>query len=279
MATIAELLEWAKQALAKHEVAQLEAQVLLAYILGCDRAYLYAWPEKEVSTDNIKRFEEIIQRRQQHEPIAYLVGDKEFWSLKFKVSKDTLIPRADTELLVQTVLDHLPQTAQSIVDVGTGCGIIACTLAHLRPKWQVYGVDISDSALEIAKWNAQNLQISNVTFIESNWLQNLEGKRFDAIIGNPPYIREGDVHLIHGDLLYEPKIALTPGPTGLEAFQIILSQCPSHLKPNGLVAFEHGFDQADKVSTLLESAGFQHIKTFQDFSGNQRVTIGVYGKT
>ncbi|MBN9288394.1 MAG: protein-(glutamine-N5) methyltransferase, release factor-specific [Gammaproteobacteria bacterium 39-13] len=274
MTTIAELLEWAKEALIKHDVPQLEAQVLLAYVLGCDRAYLYAWPEKEVSEENVKQFEAIIRRREQHEPIAYLVGNKEFWSLAFKVSKDTLIPRADTELLVQTVLDNLPQTMQSVVDVGTGCGIIACTLAHQRPNWQVYGVDISAQALEIARINAHDLHISNVEFIESNWLQNLKGKSFDAIIGNPPYIREGDVHLIHGDLLYEPKIALTPGPTGLEAFQIILSQCPFYLKPKGLIAFEHGFDQADKVAELLTRAGFENIKTFQDFSGNQRVTIG-----
>jgi len=274
MTTIAELLEWGKEVLIKHDVPQLEAQVLLAYVLGCDRAYLYAWPENEVSEENIKQYQEIIRRREQHEPIAYLVGNKEFWSLAFKVSKDTLIPRADTELLVQTVLDNLPQTMQSVVDVGTGCGIIACTLAHQRPNWQVYGVDISAQALEIARINAHDLHISNVEFIESNWLQNLKGKSFDAIIGNPPYIREGDVHLIHGDLLYEPKIALTPGPTGLEAFQIILSQCPFYLKPNGLIAFEHGFDQADKVAELLTRAGFDNIKTFQDFSGNQRVTIG-----
>lgn len=276
MATIATLLEWAKQTLNHHDVPALEAQILLAHVLGCERSYLYAWPEKEIHEQQVAEFEAVVARRQRHEPIAYILGKKEFWSLNFEVSRDTLIPRADTELLVRTVLEHLPQTAQTLVDVGTGCGIIACTLAHLRPAWQVYGADISSEALAIAKKNAKTLAISNVEFIESNWLQNLEGKSFDAIVGNPPYIRADDVHLVHGDLLYEPKIALTPGPTGLEAFRIILSECPIYLKPNGLIAFEHGFDQAPHVTLLLEQAGFKEIRTFQDYAGNLRVTMGFY---
>ncbi len=275
MPSILELLEWGKVALSSSkDVPQLEAQVLLAHVLGCTRATLYTWPEQEVPPEKAQAYKELIQRRQQHEPIAYLIGHKEFWSLSFDVTQDTLIPRADTELLVQVVLDHLPESPQEVIDVGTGSGVIACTLAHSRPQWQLYGLDVSLKAINIARKNAQNLKIKNVQFIESDWLQGLEPKLYDAIIGNPPYIRQGDVHLIHGDLPFEPQIALTPGPTGLEAFQAILAQAPAFLKPKGLIAFEHGFDQASSVRDLLQHSGYKEIKTFQDYSGNDRVTIG-----
>lgn len=274
MPTIAELLEWGKLALTKQEIPQLEAQILLAFVLGTDRSYLYTWPEREINQDQVKQYEDVIARRIQHEPIAYIIGKKEFWSLTFEVTRDTLIPRAETELLVQTVLEYLPKTEQHIVDVGTGCGTIACALAHERPHWQLIGLEISNKAIEVAKRNAKNLQLNNVNFIESNWLANLPHNQYDAIIGNPPYIRGGDVHLIHGDLPFEPEIALTPGLKGLEAFQILLAQAKDFLKPGGLIAFEHGFDQRESLTALFEQAGLKEIKTFQDFSGNDRVTLG-----
>jgi release factor glutamine methyltransferase len=274
MTTIAQMLEWGKEALSSQPVALLEAQILLAHALGTTRSYLYTWPDKELKEEAISLYQKLIARRVAHEPIAYILGNKEFWSLSFEVTEDTLIPRSDTELLVQTVLDQLPLGAQEVVDVGTGCGVIACTLAHMRPTWQLYGLDISLKALNIARKNAQNLNLPNVQFIQSNWLQELPPKQYDAIIGNPPYIRGGDVHLIHGDLPYEPKIALTPGPSGLEAFEAILTQCKGKLKPQGLIAFEHGFDQALSVSRLLQQSGCQVIQTFHDYSGNARVTIG-----
>ncbi len=275
MPSILALLEWGKQALSSSkDVPQLEAQVLLAHVLGCTRAHLYTWPEEEVPPEKAQAYQALIQRRQQHEPIAYLIGHKEFWSLSFDVTQDTLIPRADTELLVQVVLDHLPESPQEVVDIGTGSGVIACTLAHSRPQWQLYGLDVSLKAINIARKNAHNLKIENVQFIESDWLQGLAPKSYDAIIGNPPYIRQGDVHLIHGDLPFEPQIALTPGPSGLEAFQAILAQAPAFLKPKGLIAFEHGFDQGSAVRNLLQHNGYQDIQTFQDYSGNDRVTIG-----
>lgn len=275
MATIQELLAFATLELkASQDIPQLEAQVLLAHVLGQTRAYLYTWPEKEVSTKEEAEFQALLSRRLNHEPIAYLTGHKEFWSLDFEVTKDTLIPRADTELLVKTVLDKTDDMAKAVVDLGTGCGVIACTLAHIRPQWEVVGLDISDEALIVARKNALNLHISNVQFLQSNWFENLPVKEYDIILGNPPYIRGGDVHLIHGDLPFEPEIALTPGRSGLEAFVAILANCHRYLKSKGLLAFEHGFDQREQLTSLLADAGFVDIQTFQDYAGKDRVTIG-----
>lgn len=275
MATIQALLAFATLELkSSQDIPQLEAQVLLAHVLGQTRAYLYTWPEKEVSSEEEAQFQALLSRRLNHEPIAYLTGHKEFWSLDFEVTKDTLIPRADTELLVKTVLDKIDDTAKAVVDLGTGCGVIACTLAHIRPQWEVVGLDISEEALIVARKNALNLHISNVQFVQSNWFENLPVKEYDVILGNPPYIRGGDVHLIHGDLPFEPEIALTPGRSGLEAFVAILANCHRYLKSNGLLAFEHGFDQRESLTNLLADAGFVDIQTFQDYAGKDRVTIG-----
>lgn len=276
MATVEALLKWGTETLIAHDNARLEAQVLLAFVLGCDRTALYTWPEKEVPEEQTKAFEALIARRQQNEPIAYLVGNKEFWSLSFEVTTDTLIPRQDTELIVQVALDHLPQDHQEVLDLGTGCGTIGCTLAHQRPKWQVYGTDVSVKALDVAKRNAKTLNIHNIEFIACSWLEGLQNRRFDAIVSNPPYIRAGDVHLFHGDLPYEPELALTPGPSGFEAFRIIIGQSQTCLKPQGLLIFEHGFDQAAGLQALLEEAGFRHVETFTDYAGNQRVTMGTF---
>lgn len=273
MATIDELLDWGQQVLSSQEIPQLEAQILLAHVLETDRSHLYAWAEKEVPPALAKQYEALVARRSQNEPIAYIVGYKEFWSLPFEVTTDTLIPRAQTELLVQIVLNQLPTSEQYILDVGTGCGAIACALAHDRPRWQIVGIDISPAALEVAKRNAKRLHLTNVQFIESNWLKNLSPKQYDAIIGNPPYIKGGDLPLLHRKT-FEPEIALSPGMAGLEAFQIILQQSQDFLKAHGLIAFEHSIYQAAELAQLFEQAGLKEIKTFQDNAGNNRVTIG-----
>lgn len=274
MTTIAQLLEWAISTLKEsQEIPALEAQVLLAHVLEQQRAYLYAWPEKEVDVAHETQFQALIARRLNHEPIAYLTGHKEFWSLDFEVSKDTLIPRSDTELLVKVILETLDDKPKAIVDLGTGCGAIACALAHERKHWEIIGLDISEKALTIANKNAKKHALNNVRFINSNWFSNLPKQSYDAIIGNPPYIRGGDVHLLHGDLPFEPVIALTPGPSGLEAFISILKEAHDYLKSNGVLAFEHGFDQAQHLSDLFLQAGFVDIKTFQDYAGKDRVTV------
>ena len=276
--SIAELLAWGCDQL-RSDNALLEAQLLLAQALECERSRLYAWPDEVVLPAQRVRFEAFIQRRQNHEPIAYILGQREFWSLPFWVTQDTLVPRHDTECLVEAILNNLSSIEKlNIVDVGTGCGAIACALAHERSNWQLTALDVSEKALLVAKKNAENLKLENIKFLHSDWLSALlnqnQNQRYDAIVGNPPYIRANDVHLVYGDLLFEPKLALTPGPSGLEAFEIILDQAKKLIKPQGLIAFEHGFDQGQAVQDLLFAAGLQKIKTLQDHGGKDRVTLG-----
>lgn len=271
---IAELLATAKEVLPAKYNALLEAQVLLAHALGWDRSKLYAWPEFEVTDEIVTRFQSYISRRQAHEPIAYIVGYKEFWSLIFKVTRDTLIPRADTELLVETVLNLMPPSPLTIADIGTGCGAIGCALAKSRPNWRVFGGDVSAEALAVARENAASLAISNIEFRVSDWLTAFSELKFNCIVGNPPYIREYDLHLTRGDVNYEPRLALTAGPRGLECFQIILLQAAKVLIPGGLIAFEHGYDQGAAVRALLEQAGYYDVTTKQDLAGLERVTYG-----
>lgn len=275
--TITELLDWAKSQLPHADNAALEAQVLLAHALNCERVYLYSWPNKEVTEPQQQQFETFIARRIAKEPLAYILGYKEFWSLKLKVTPDTLIPRWDTELMVETTLAKLPNDKPlRILDLGTGCGAIACALASERPNWQIVASDVSAAALSVAQENANSHQLNNVQFIQSDWFANLAGQRFDAIVSNPPYIRETDLHLTQGDLPAEPKLALTAGPLGLESFKLILSQVKQYLNTNGLLAFEHGFDQGEAVRSLLEAFGLKEIETIRDHSGNERVTLGYY---
>lgn len=272
--TVAHLLEFGKEALASQGLPMLESQLLLACVLHCDRIKLYTWHQKEVSDPEIKAFKQLVERRQHHEPMAYILGYKEFWSLVFKVTPDTLIPRSDTELLVETLLSHLPEGKQKVLDLGTGCGAIACALAHSRPEWGITATDVSEKALNVAKENAEQLGLSQIEFIQSDWFQSIHHQSFDAIVSNPPYIREYDLHLMHGDLLYEPRLALTPGASGLDAFHLIVQQSKGYLKPQGLLALEHGFDQANSVQTILTQAGFLEIQTYRDLSGLERVTTG-----
>lgn len=273
--TISQWLAFGKDALASQTLPMLEAQLLLSHVLQCDRIKLYTWHDKVLLDQQVEEFKACIQRRQNHEPMAYILGYKEFWSLTFKVTPDTLIPRSDTELLVETLLSHLPERSQQVLDLGTGCGAIACALAHSRPTWQLTAADISEKALSVAKVNAEKLGLSErIQFIQSNWFESIPEKAFDAIVSNPPYIREYDLHLLHGDLLYEPRLALTPGPSGLGAFEVIVKQCQSYLKKGALLAFEHGFDQGEMVQKILEHAGFVQVQTYRDLAGLERVTIG-----
>lgn len=279
MKTIEELLVIGKAALepmdVKHSNPVLEAQLLLAHVLGCERVTLYTWPQRAVSEENEATYLALLERRQQHEPIAYILGHKEFWSLHFEVNEFTLVPRYETELLVETVLAQLPESPQMVLDMGTGCGAIACALASSRPQWQIMATDISAGALEIAQKNANNLDLaSRISFMQSDWFSAIPNQKFDAIVSNPPYIREYDLHLMHKDLLFEPKNALTPGPSGLEAYKIILAQCKNYLKPKGLLAFEHGFDQGQALQNLLIEAGFTEVTTYHDLAALERVTIG-----
>lgn len=276
MIAVSEALILGKSALSAQTHALLEAQILLADVLQWERSKLYAWPEHLLTLAQQKQYQDHLQRRQVREPIAYIVGVKEFWSLSFKVTPDTLVPRLETELLVEMVLTHLCKETLTVADLGTGAGTIACALAFERPAWQLIATDICPRALKVAQHNAASLQLANIEFIQSNWLQGIKDKQFDAIVSNPPYIREYDLHLTQGDLIHEPRHALTCDSTGLKAFCHILSQCQKHLKPQGLIAFEHGFDQGQALRELLQQAGFKQIKTVCDIAGLERVTGGYF---
>ena len=273
MNTIKEWLGWGVKELKDIK----ESQILLAHCLKVSREYLIAWPEKNIDPNAVKQFQELIFQRKQHQPIAYLVGEKEFWSLPFKVTPHTLIPRPETEHLIEAILNKIPDGEFTVVDIGTGSGAIACSLAKERLQWTIIATDRSALALETARWNAVNLNlnINHIQFIQTHWMQALSENTLDLVISNPPYIRSNDTALVEGDLPYEPHSALVGGESGLEAYLEIIEQSKTRLKKGGLIAFEHGFDQALDLQALLKENGFIDIETIQDFAGLDRVTIGV----
>lgn len=255
----------------KTDTARLDAEVLLAHVLGKNRTYLFTWPDKELSDTQKAEFERFIAERAEGQPVAYLTGTQEFWSMNFKVSEATLIPRPDTELLVEAVLNTLSNQALTIADFGTGSGAIACALAQERPNWQISAVDQSKTALLIAKENALAHQLSNIHFIQGSW-----GKPcfepFDAIVSNPPYIESNDPHLNQGDVAFEPRSALVSGDDGLDDIRLIIIDAKRLLKPGGALFFEHGYNQGEAVRSLLNENGFVDVKTIKDLSGHERVT-------
>lgn len=257
-------------------LTSLDAEVLLAHVLGVSRAYLRTWPEKILTEQQKHIFESLLLRCQAGEPLAYLTGTKEFWSLPLIVSKDVLIPRPETECLVQLVLDKV-NNRQSIrvLDLGTGSGAIALALAVERPQWQITGVDRSIAALKIAALNAKNLAICNVEFIHSDWFSRfVSGEMvFDVVVGNPPYINPNDIHL-NGDIRFEPKEALISTPDGLQDLQKIILEAPHYLVSKGCLFLEHGFDQGDTIKKSMTSRGFIEVLTYKDLSLLERVTLG-----
>ena len=268
--------------------ARYESQLLLQHALKVNRAWLIAHENDDVAIDIQHEFNTLIQRRIGGEPIAYILGNREFYGLNLAVTPATLIPRPDTETLVEAALAKIPahETAKtldsdlcrndelSILDLGTGSGAIALAIAKHRPHSDVFGVDASPAALKVAKENASALQIPNVQFLPSNWFSALEGERFNVIVSNPPYIEEADIHLKQGDLRFEPLSALASGADGLDDIRRIIDDCLIHLRPQGWLMFEHGYNQAESVRELMAQVGLVNIETFQDLGGNDRVTIG-----
>ncbi len=266
-------------ALACHQLAnspssQLDAEVILATVLKKGRSYLRTWPEKQLSTEELERFNALVQDRQNGKPIAYIIGEREFWSHTFRVSPDVLIPRPDTELLIETTLSLFPsQAAIQIADLGTGSGAIAISLGLEFPNAQITAVDNSASALLVAQENATRLQPHNVNFIKSDWLNAVNINNFDIIISNPPYIDSADNHLNEGDVKHEPKSALIAQKNGLQDIETIAIDAKKHLNKSGFLLLEHGFQQGNSVKNLLESSGYNHIQQLKDIQGHTRATL------
>lgn len=255
--------------------AFFEANLLLQHILNVNRAWLISHENAYLTPENAARFETLINKRIAGEPIAYILGEREFYGLNLKVTPDTLIPRPDTETLVDAALKKIePHLPLSICDLGTGTGAIALAIAKHRPQTQVTAVDASESALKIAQENAEHLDITNITFIQSNWFAELKNKTFDLIISNPPYIEENDPHLSQGDLRFEPRTALASGIDGLDDIRHIINHANKHLNAHGWLMLEHGYNQAKEVADLFAMAEFKNIQHVEDLAGIQRVTIG-----
>jgi release factor glutamine methyltransferase len=276
VATIAEAVKNAAKELTPHsESPRLDAELLLATILGLPRSALIARGDDPVATNHESAYAELIRSRARGVPIAYLTGGREFWSLPLKVSPAVLVPRPETEILVEHALTLLPRDEVcSVLDLGTGSGAIALSLAHERPRWVITGVDISPAALEVAAHNAQTLKLPHVQWRVGHWFNPVPGERFHLIVANPPYIAANDPALTA--LCAEPATALIAGPTGLEALRDIIAQAPRHLHARGWLALEHGITQGHDVAQWLQQHGFDSIRTYSDFSGRPRVTLGVH---
>lgn len=276
---IDELLKGAtKRLISVSETAQLDAQLLLAHVLEVSTAYFYTWPDKMVESAEIERFDGLLERREQGEPVAYLLGHQAFWSLDLEVSPCTLIPRADTERLVEVALSVFEaKKAHRVLDLGTGTGAIALALAAEWPNSRLVGVDLIDDAVALAQRNASRNQLNNAMFVQSRWFDALDTNQlFDLIVSNPPYIDPCDEHLSQGDVRFEPKTALIADNHGMADIEHIIQQAPNYMMPNAYLMFEHGYDQALAVQQRLREAGFVSIESFQDLGGNERVTIGQY---
>jgi release factor glutamine methyltransferase len=255
--------------------ARLDAELLLAAALGKPRSFLHTWPERIVSTEAAVTFASYLQRRRTGEPVAYILGQQGFWKLDLEVAPHTLIPRPETEMLVEAALELVPAFAPTrVLDLGTGTGAIALALANERPVWQVTAVDRVPEAVELAERNRQRLHLDNAKVLSSHWFSSLEGQRFDLIISNPPYIAAEDPHLDAGDVRFEPNSALVAGSDGLDDLRMIIEQAPDYLNGEGWLLLEHGYDQGAAVRDLLSGHGFEKIQTRRDLGDHERITFG-----
>lgn len=272
--SISQLLEQAA-GLLPADTARLDAEVLLAHALGKTRSHLHAWPEKHLSTAQQTQFQRLLQARLRGEPVAYLTGQREFWSLPLALTPATLIPRPETETLVALALEVIPADSGALIaDLGTGSGAIALAIAYERPRCRLLATDISPAALETAAANARRLGINNIEFHGGNWCEPLTGRQCDVIVSNPPYIRDTDPHLLSGDVRFEPRNALAAGPLGMDDLTRI-TRCACHLlNPGGWLIMEHGYDQGRQAMDLLQANGFQAVTDHVDDAGLSRVVMG-----
>lgn len=268
---------WLKAAVARltqSESARRDAEILLGFVTGRARTFLRAFGETLLTPQQQEQLERLLARRERGEPVAYLIGEREFWSLPLSVSPATLIPRPDTECLVELALERLPSSSCHILDLGTGTGAIALALASERPDCKVTGVDLQPEAVALAQHNAQKLKIGNAQFLQGSWFAPLAGQTFALIASNPPYIDAADPHLGQGDVRFEPSSALVAQQHGLADLSAIVQQAPHYLESQGWLLLEHGWQQGESVRTLLQVAGFISIATRRDYGDNDRVTFG-----
>lgn len=268
---------WLQQAistLAGGESPRRDAEILLEHVTGKARTYLLAFGETQLTADQQAQLDALLARRKTGEPVAHLVGEREFWSLPLYVSAATLIPRPDTECLVEQALARLPATPARILDLGTGTGAIALALASERPDCQVTAVDLMPDAVALAQRNLEHLALENVTVQQSSWFTALTDQQFEMIVSNPPYIDECDPHLGEGDVRFEPRSALVAADHGLADLSHIIIQSRQHLVSNGWLLLEHGWTQGEAVRNLFLQAGFAQVETCRDYGGNERLTVG-----
>lgn len=268
-------LKIAKEKLQGFITASLDAELLLAYVLKVSRTDLHVQPEEEISETELQQFDLLVDKRKKGEPVAYLVGQKPFWTFVLKLTKDVLIPRAETELLVETALELLPKDrVLRVADIGTGSGAVALALAQERPLWHIVATDRSAAALAVARENARSLKISNIEFLLSDWFLRVPSQEFDAIVSNPPYVESSYLES-YGPARFEPRVALDGGGEGLDSVKVLIKEAHHYLKPNGFLVLEHGANQGPAIGSIFLAHGYQSIQTKQDLGALDRVTYGV----
>lgn len=277
--SVAQCLRRAPELAQVSDTARLDLELLLCQILERNRTWLYTWPEHILSESQQLEFERLLARRLVGEPLAHLTGRREFWSLSLQVDASTLIPRPDTESLVEATLECFAADSadqpRALLDLGTGTGAVALALASEKPQWRLIGLDLSPAAVELAERNRAELGFNNVEFLQSDWFSALSASdRFDAIVSNPPYIDPEDPHLGQGDLRFEPQSALVAEAEGLADLAWIIERASSFLRPGGWLLLEHGWEQAPEVRRLLNQAYYKDVETLRDLGGRERISCG-----